>query len=228
MGSPSASLSSGASREGASGTVISGSGGAGFFAQSGSGVPTGRSRCVRLGGLGLGGLRAGDAPHDASRPRPSPPARRSAEPSRMRLYQQSARRRVAALEARHVQPVAARASAPRRAAGCAPPPRAPAIAAFACCMAARSPVPLTGHTNGAGASDGPARRRARAGCPAAARSRRAGVGQEHDRRLQALGAVHGHDAHLVEALLHVALDDRGCPRAASSGSPAGTARRSSS
>ncbi len=34
----------------------------------------------------------------------------------------------------------------------------------------------------------------------------AGVGQEHDRRLQALGAMHRHDADLVAVLLHVALD----------------------
>ena len=34
----------------------------------------------------------------------------------------------------------------------------------------------------------------------------AGIGQEHDRRLQTLGAVHGHDADLVALLLHVALD----------------------
>ena len=32
------------------------------------------------------------------------------------------------------------------------------------------------------------------------------VGQEHDRRLQAFGAVHRHDADLVALLLHVALD----------------------
>ena len=31
-------------------------------------------------------------------------------------------------------------------------------------------------------------------------------GRNHDRRLQALGAVHRHDAHLVALLLHVALD----------------------
>ena len=35
--------------------------------------------------------------------------------------------------------------------------------------------------------------------------RRAGIGQEHDRRLEALGAVHRHDANLVAAVLHVAL-----------------------
>src|SRR5262245_18144605 len=35
---------------------------------------------------------------------------------------------------------------------------------------------------------------------------RARVGQEHDRRLQAFGAVHRHDADLVALLLHVALD----------------------
>ena len=35
--------------------------------------------------------------------------------------------------------------------------------------------------------------------------RRASVGQEHDGRFQALRAMHGHDAHLVAALLHVAL-----------------------
>ena len=34
----------------------------------------------------------------------------------------------------------------------------------------------------------------------------AGVGQEHDRRLQAFRAVHRHDAYLVALLLHVALD----------------------
>ena len=34
----------------------------------------------------------------------------------------------------------------------------------------------------------------------------AGVGQEHDRCLQAFGAVHRHDANLVALLLHVALD----------------------
>ena len=39
----------------------------------------------------------------------------------------------------------------------------------------------------------------------AARGRRAGVGQEHDGGFEALGAVHGHDAHLVAAVLHVAL-----------------------
>ena len=34
----------------------------------------------------------------------------------------------------------------------------------------------------------------------------AGIRQEHDRRLQALGAMHRHDADLVALLLHVALD----------------------
>ena len=34
----------------------------------------------------------------------------------------------------------------------------------------------------------------------------AGVRQEHDRRLEALGAMHRHDADLVALLLHVALD----------------------
>ena len=34
----------------------------------------------------------------------------------------------------------------------------------------------------------------------------AGVRQEHDRRLQAFGAMDRHDAHLVALLLHVALD----------------------
>src|SRR5262245_27127747 len=41
--------------------------------------------------------------------------------------------------------------------------------------------------------------------PLIARSR-ARVGQEYDRRLQAFGAVHRHDADLVALLFHVALD----------------------
>ena len=36
--------------------------------------------------------------------------------------------------------------------------------------------------------------------------RRRGVGEDDDRRLQPLGAVHGHHAHLVALHLHVALD----------------------
>ena len=34
---------------------------------------------------------------------------------------------------------------------------------------------------------------------------RAGIGKEDDRRLEPLGAVHGHHPHLVAAMLHVAL-----------------------
>ena len=37
------------------------------------------------------------------------------------------------------------------------------------------------------------------------RRRRRGVGEDHDRRLQPLGAVHGHHPHLVAGDLHVAL-----------------------
>ena len=43
----------------------------------------------------------------------------------------------------------------------------------------------------------------RGGC--AARRRRRGVGEDDDRRLKALGAVHGHHPHLVARHLHVAL-----------------------
>jgi hypothetical protein len=40
--------------------------------------------------------------------------------------------------------------------------------------------------------------------------RRRGVGEDDDWRFEALGAVHGHDAHLVARHLHVALHFGAC------------------
>ena len=55
--------------------------------------------------------------------------------------------------------------------------------------------------------------------------RRRGVGEDHDRRFQPLGAVHRHHPHLVARHLHVALDLGLALRAARRRSPAATASR---
>ena len=49
------------------------------------------------------------------------------------------------------------------------------------------------------------------------------VGEDHDRRFQALGAMHGHHPHLVARDLHVALHFASWRRAARRQSPAATA-----
>ena len=207
-GSPSASLSSGASLEGASGTVISGSGGAGALAQAGSGLAAVEAAPPCRGGLGLGRLRAGEAPDDA-------PVRGRhllelvGETVADQIVPAVRRRRVAALEARHIEPVA---RARQR--------HVEQPVALLRLGLRRRRLGLLHDVEIARALDRPQEGRRRVGRPLRAvelqqaagpppRSGRAGVGQEHDRRLQALGAVHGHDAHLVVPLLHVALDHAG-------------------
>ena len=100
-----------------------------------------------------------------------------------------------AVPAADVEPVLARGSAPRRAGG----PSSSGAAA----LSSRAPC---GEPDRRALLRQPERQRAspRLGPEQAGRSRcglRSCVGQEDDRRLQALGAVHGHDAHLIPARL---------------------------
>ena len=134
----------------------------------------------------------------------------------MRLYQQPAGLRRSCLRSRRRRAGRAHASWRRRAAGYAPRPRglrAPAVPAATAAWLARALDAPHERRRRRCRSDSVDARQVEHRATVPPDRRRAGIGQEHDRRLEALGAVHGHHAHLVAPLLHVALHLARRPRA---------------
>ena len=179
LGSPSPSVSSGANRDGMSGMVSSGSGGACLLGPIRQRLHAGRAPtrhlCRRPAWPSAWSRGATRGVHRGPSTSCSSPFR----PSLIRRYQQSARRRPARSRSPPHTAGRARASAPRRAGGCAPRlPRAP-HRAFADCTAATLLVPFTGHRNGGGiptaASPTPAAAAHPAAAPIASSRYRAGT-----------------------------------------------------